>query len=61
MQLIYHGQVFNYTPALAQPDVTPQAVNWRFQIPGASYGEKPPVRYVSREPRAVNWRFRIGA
>jgi hypothetical protein len=57
MQLIYRGEVFNYTPAQPQPYCKPAALNWRYQAPGEVYGEVQPATQPYKQPRAINWRW----
>ena len=62
MQLIYRGQIYNYTPAEPKAYVKPRALNWRYQIAGEAYEgttetEPETVEYV--HPRAINWRYQM--
>lgn len=58
MQLIYRGNIYNYTPAPVRPYQKPYALNWRFRVPGETYGEQPLSKLIYRQPHAINWRFR---
>jgi hypothetical protein len=56
MQLIYRGQTFDYTPAIARAVRVPRAVNWRYQRAGENCGEsKFPLSRTY--PTAINWRY----
>jgi hypothetical protein len=57
MKLIYQGQILD-RHAFPMVCRKPNAVNWRYQVPGETDTDAPipPVHY--RQPRAVNWRFR---
>ena len=57
MQLIYRGQTLPYTPAEPSLYRKPQALNWRFQTPGETYGEGFTPVTAYRKPQAINWRY----
>lgn len=59
MKLIYRAQICEYSPRPTMPYRKPYAINWRFQVPGETYGDTliPVLPY--RQPRAINWRFQI--
>lgn len=59
MELIYRGEVFEYTPVSKRPRHTQSAVNWRFQSsnPQPAYSSTNVAPSVHRTP-TVNWRFR---
>ncbi|HEY9642449.1 MAG TPA: hypothetical protein V6C57_18325 [Coleofasciculaceae cyanobacterium] len=58
MQLIYRGET------VAAPSPTPlvyrkpRALNWRYRIPGETYGERETAAFVYQAPRAINWRWK---
>jgi hypothetical protein len=56
MQLIYRGNIYDYTPAEPKSYVKPRALNWRYRVTGESY-EFAPVSEPYIQPRAINWRY----
>ncbi len=57
MRLIYGGQTFEYTPPF-KPYRKPRALNWRYQVPGETYGDTR-ICAPYRKPRAINWRYLV--
>jgi hypothetical protein len=60
MKLIYRTQIIEYTPRPEKAYRKPYALNWRFHVPGESYGNDPISLPIYQEPRALNWRFCMG-
>lgn len=56
MILIYRGQIFESTPPSVKPYRKPRALNWRYQVPGETYGDTG-ICAPYRKPRAINWRY----
>lgn len=63
MQLIYRGYTINYTPRPIQAYRQPNALNWRWQIPGESFQSTSTSQCIPMycPPRALNWRFQMQA
>lgn len=59
MKLIYRAQILDYVPPTPQPYRKPRTLNWRFRVPGETYGENIPIQPY-RKPLALNWRFQVG-
>jgi hypothetical protein len=57
MKLIDRAQIFDVTPDAPQPD----ALNWRYRVPGETYGDQRRSVPIYQAPRAINWRFRWAA
>jgi hypothetical protein len=58
--LIYRAQILECSLRPQLPYHKPNALNWRFQAPGETYGSaRPSIPY--RFPSALNWRFRLAA
>lgn len=60
LQLIYRGEVYNYTPS-SQLYRQPRAVNWRFRASGETVNTSYVSIPVYQPPRAVNWRYQMAA
>jgi len=58
MILIYGGHIFEYTPPAVKPYRKPRALNWRYQVPGETYGDTG-ISAPYSQPRAINWRYRM--
>jgi hypothetical protein len=61
MKLIYRAQTFDYMPRLGLQYQKPYALNWRYQVPGETYGDTPISIRPYEAPRALNWRYRLTA
>ncbi len=62
MRLIYLGHTFQCSSCTPQTYRKPDAVNWRYQVPGEVYGEGTPRRSSSTYysiPRVVSWRWQV--
>ncbi|HEY9660053.1 MAG TPA: hypothetical protein V6C65_16470 [Allocoleopsis sp.] len=59
MQLIYRGHIYHCTQPNPQPYQKPHALNWRYQVPGETYGEDLLPTPSFRQPRAINWRYQV--
>ena len=61
MKLIYRALVLDVAPRSVQPYRKPQALNWRYQVLGETYGDavKLPAPTRLRQAQAMNWRFRM--
>lgn len=58
MKLIYRAQTLNYTPATTTYH-KPNALNWRYQIPGETYENQPKIGLSSSKSHAINWRYQL--
>jgi hypothetical protein len=55
MQLIYHGQRFEYAATAQCGIFTTRACNWRYQVSGLN--DLSQWCLSERWPAAINWRF----
>ncbi|HEY9642451.1 MAG TPA: hypothetical protein V6C57_18335 [Coleofasciculaceae cyanobacterium] len=61
MQLIYRGEIVAVSSPTAPAYRKPRALNWRYQIPGETYGESQTAAFVYQTPRAINWRWQYAS
>lgn len=59
MQLIYRGQIIEYTPRPVTTYDRPSVVNWRYQTADNSIHPVSAPTSSYKPPRAINWRWQI--
>lgn len=59
MRLIYLGQAFKYLTRTPQTYRTPDAINWRHQVPGKVYGKEVTRASTYLTPKVVSWRWQV--
>lgn len=58
MKLLYQGYTYNCSGSANRKALPPRAVNWRYNLPGATGSEATVVRHYS-QPQAINWRYQV--
>lgn len=61
MQLIYGANTYQLKSTEPKPQTIPYALNWRYRIPGQSYGARKILYSASIDHRAINWRYQLPA
>lgn len=58
MQLTYHGQAFNYTPATLPLTVITDGLTRTLFYRGSTYNYQFVTLQPTRLPKAINWRYK---